>query len=152
MSRFHRRLSADRRGASMIEFALIVPVMLLLTIGAVDFARIFIQSQAVTSAANSGVVFGARRNVDSVNFQEMQDRALDDTHGAPGSTAAASMFCDCPSNPGVAVDCLSGSCPTYGKPRVYVRTTVTKQFETFGKYPGVPDSVDISRASFMRVQ
>ncbi len=136
----------------MVEFAIMTPVLLMLTIGATDFARVFIQSQGVAGGSNSGVAFGARRNVDSVNYAEMEARALNDVAGAEGATAAASQFCDCPQNPGVAVSCLNGSCPNYGKPRVYVKTVVTKNFSTFAKYPGIPRNVPVKSSGYMRVQ
>jgi len=147
-----KRFLGDQRGANMVEFAIMTPVLLMLTIGATDFARVFIQSHAVAGGSNSGVVFGARRNVDSVNYTEMETRALNDVAGAEGATATASQFCDCPQNPGVAVSCLNGSCPNYGKPRVYVKTVVTKNFSTFAKYPGIPKNVPVQSSGYMRVQ
>ena len=145
-------VAADESGASIVEFAILTPILLALTIGATDFARVFIEAQAVASASNSGVIYGSRRNIDSVNFSEMEARALDDVQGAEGAAADASMLCDCPANPGISVSCLDGSCPTYGKPRVYVKTSVSKGFETLGRYPGVPQSIDLTAAGYMRVQ
>jgi len=149
---FIQRILKDRRGANMVEFAILTPVLLVLTIGASDFARIFIESHAIAGSSNSGVVYGARRNVDSVDYAGMEQRALNDVAGASGATAAASQFCDCPQNPGVAVSCLNGACPNYGKPRVYVKTAVSKSFSTFAKYPGVPRTVSMTSNGYMRVQ
>ena len=147
-----RRLLADRRGANMVEFAILTPVLLTMTLGATDFARIFIESHAMAGASNSGSSFGARRNIDSVNFTEMQNRALGDLAGGDGATATASMFCDCPQNPGVSVSCLSGSCPNYGKPRVYVKTSVERSFSTWAKYPGIKRNTSLKSKAWMRVQ
>ena len=145
-------LRRDRRGASVVEFAILAPVVVMMTVAASDFARVFIEAHAIASASNSGVVFGARRNIDSVNFTEMKARALEDIQGASGATADAEMFCDCPSNPNVLVNCLDGSCPNYGKPRVYVKTSVTKNFKTLAKYPWVPNSMSMTAKGYMRVQ
>src|SRR6476659_4703004 len=57
------RPAADRTrtlGQSMVEFALILPVMLLLVAAAVDLGRLFFAYVAVENAAKEGVLYGAR--------------------------------------------------------------------------------------------
>ena len=64
-----RQLSSLRRrakcnfGQALVEFALILPILVMLTVGAVDFARAFFSLQVVTNAsregARAGVVLGA---------------------------------------------------------------------------------------------
>jgi Flp pilus assembly protein TadG len=49
-----------RRGQSMVEFALILPVMLLLLAAAIDLGRLFYAYVAVENAAKEGAFFGAR--------------------------------------------------------------------------------------------
>jgi Flp pilus assembly protein TadG len=49
-----RRLD-DNRGAAAVEFALLVPILLLLVFGIVDFARGFSAQLTVTHAAREGV-------------------------------------------------------------------------------------------------
>lgn len=57
------------RGQSMVEFALILPVMLFLMAIAVDFGRLFYAYIAVENAAKEGALFGSRSPlcVDSSN-------------------------------------------------------------------------------------
>src|SRR5690242_4206047 len=47
-------------GQSMVEFALILPVMLLLVAAAVDLGRLFFGYVAVENAAKEGALFGSR--------------------------------------------------------------------------------------------
>ncbi len=64
-----RQLSSLRRransnfGQALVEFALLLPILVMLTVGAVDFARAFFSLQVVTNAsregARAGVVLGA---------------------------------------------------------------------------------------------
>lgn len=148
-----RRFRRDQRGASVVELAIVAPLLIMMTVAATDFARVFIEAHALASASGSGVSYGARRNIDSVNFTEIRKRALDDIQGAGNSSVAtASMFCDCPDAPGTSVDCLSGSCPNYGQPRVYIKTSVQKTFATLGNYPWVPKSTNLKANAYMRVQ
>lgn len=146
-----RRLRSNR-GSSVVEFAVLTPLLLMLTLGAIDFGRVFVEANEMASGANAGVVYGARRMIDSQDFAGIQAAALADTENAENATAVVERFCDCPDNPGVAVSCIDGTCVNYGLPRVYVRTRITKTFTTFGRYPGVPYSVPMTMNGFMRVQ
>ena len=47
-------------GQSVVEFALIVPIMLLLLAGAIDLGRVFYTYVAVENAAKEGALYGAR--------------------------------------------------------------------------------------------
>jgi Flp pilus assembly protein TadG len=57
---FARRLSADRRGGAAVEFALVAPVLLLITAGAVDGARLITQGMQVNAAAQAGADYVQR--------------------------------------------------------------------------------------------
>ncbi len=69
-----RRTDAEKRpartlGQSVVEFALILPVMLLLLAAAIDLGRLFYAYVAVENAAKEGAFFGARNPLcdDGVN-------------------------------------------------------------------------------------
>jgi Flp pilus assembly protein TadG len=54
----HRPL---RRGQSLVEFALLLPVLLLLVVGAIDLGRVYLGTISVQNAAKEGAFLGARR-------------------------------------------------------------------------------------------
>ena len=72
MSRFDRlkALGRDDRGQALVEFALIMPFLLLFLVGIVEFGRAWNQHQVITDAAREGarkaVVFDASVTVDTV--------------------------------------------------------------------------------------
>ncbi|MHB9145145.1 MAG: TadE/TadG family type IV pilus assembly protein [Symbiobacteriia bacterium] len=49
-----RRLSRDERGQSLVEFALVVPLLLLLVIGIMEFGRAYSANLALQNAAREG--------------------------------------------------------------------------------------------------
>ncbi len=53
--RFHR----DDRGAAMVEFAIIAPLLFLLVFGVIDFGRVFFLYNNLTNAAREGARAGA---------------------------------------------------------------------------------------------
>jgi len=50
----YRRLAKTERGAELIEFALVLPLLLLLVLGIVDFGFLFQRLEVVTNAAREG--------------------------------------------------------------------------------------------------
>ena len=54
------RARLGRRGQSLVELAVVLPILLVLLGGAVDLGRVFFTRVAVENAAKEGVLFGAR--------------------------------------------------------------------------------------------
>jgi Flp pilus assembly protein TadG len=72
MSRAHRRASG-RRGQSLVEFALVVPLLLLLVVGVIELGRAWNINQVVTFAARQGARTAAVMNAQGNTAQEIQD-------------------------------------------------------------------------------
>ncbi len=50
--------SSERRGAVIVEFAIVLPVLLLMILGAIEFGRAMMVANLLTSAARDGVRHG----------------------------------------------------------------------------------------------
>jgi Flp pilus assembly protein TadG len=140
-----------RRGQSVVEMAIIVPLLFVLFLGILDFARVFYNAMTITHAAREGAQYGAQNDITSKDFDGMKQAALATANDIPGSgiTADAQQFCKCSS--GDTVDCITGVCPE-GVPQVFVQVTVEKVFTTLFPYPGVPHTTDLRRQATIRVQ
>jgi len=68
---------AKRRGANAIEFALILPVLLMILSGIVDYGWMYMLRTAATSAARSGARVGALTPQDKSPDSEAADAASD---------------------------------------------------------------------------
>ena len=149
-----------RRGAAAVEFAVSFPFLLLLCLGAGDYGRMLLHAVTIAHAADAGSFFGAISNINAVRYSDRQTLSVQDAENIDhvnSVTAAADSYCDCPDAPATgptdpnAVSC-SSTCAGYGTPRLFVRTRVNQSFEVVAPIPGIPDSVDVSRRVFMRVQ
>lgn len=49
-----RRTRIKRSGVSTVEFALVLPLLLLLTLGAIRYGHLFLKAQQITNAARHG--------------------------------------------------------------------------------------------------
>ncbi len=59
LRRVLRRLAGETRAAAMLEFALVLPILLLIIFGIIDFGRAFYLYNNLTNAAREGARAGA---------------------------------------------------------------------------------------------
>ena len=146
----HWKDRRKRRGSVGVELALTAPLLLLMLIGAADFARVFYHAVTLANAAGTGAFYGAQNNIYSGEFAQMQQAAQTDAKDLGTITAVAGRYCDCPS--GTKVDCVTGTCAGYGPPRVYVSTKTKESFTPLVGWTGIPNPVTAGRTAYVRVQ
>ena len=76
MTRAHHRLGG-RRGQSLVEFALVVPMLLLMLVGIIEFGRAWNWSQVVTEAARQGARKAAVLNAQGFSKSDIRDSVGD---------------------------------------------------------------------------
>jgi Flp pilus assembly protein TadG len=118
-----RNLYADRRGNFAIEFALALPILLLLLVGLLDLGRMSIEKSALLQGAREGAQYGILAPSDTTNIQTTAQNAT----GISGATATASTFCECVS--GTQVACGS-TCSGGGTAKQYVTVTTNASFRS----------------------
>jgi len=151
LSQFIRRsrITRGRRGGAAIEFAVVMPVLVLLAIAVADFARVYKTSVAVVNAAAAATEVGARNVAVSGDTAAMTSQAIADASPVTLDTVTSSRFCRCPDG---STPACTGSCSGYGVPEVFVKVRVRKNYATLFKYPGVPGTISVIRTSTLRVQ
>ncbi len=138
----------DRKGTAFIETAILLPAMLMLCCGTMDFARIMYAGTEIASAARAGVQYGALTPGNSGDTTGMTQAALSDAADlGSGVTASASNFCTCSGSTVACSSTCSGS-----QPNGYVSVTANYTFTTTLPYPGLPRTIALSRTAKMRVQ
>ena len=147
-------LHPRRRGQSLVELALMLPVLGILLIGTIDFARVYYAAMAIDQAARAGAAYGAQSVAKSGDDAGMAQAALsaanlDLTPAVTAANAHATHRCACAD--GTQVSCTTGTC-TEGVPRVCVSVEIDRTFQTLFPYPGIPTTVRLNRTATMRVQ
>lgn len=143
------RFWKDRAGTSFIETAILLPAMLLLCCGVMDFSRVVYAGIEIAGAARAGVQYGALTPGNSGDTAGMVQAAKTDAADLGSTvTASASNFCACD---GSTVDCTS-TCAGGVTPDGYVSVTANYTFNTAIPYPGLPQTIALSRTAKMRVQ
>lgn len=153
---------ANRRGGALLELAIVIPFLLMLVVGTVDFGRIFYRGMAVAQAARAAAEFGIVPG-NSADFTGMKTNgkaavASDLTLVDADFTPAPSRSCECATEAGVfsatspANTCTGTPCAAGGHLVVTVSVTVTKTFTTLINYPRIPHIVQITRTTKLRAK
>ncbi|MBI5280497.1 MAG: pilus assembly protein [Candidatus Solibacter usitatus] len=139
-----------QKGGAVIEMALLGPILILLTAGAIDIARVMYTGMEAATAARAGVQYGAQSTETSTDYAGMQTTAINAAPNVSGLTATASKICTC-STIGAGTVACNAACGS-GSLKAYVTVTSRIAFRTVLPYPGVPSSIPVKQTVWMRVQ
>ena len=149
----------SQAGQAILEFALLLPMVLLLTMGVIEMGRYMYIYILVGNAARAGAAYGAQSLGQSADTPDIQTAAQNDFQNngqAAGSlTVTSSISCGCDNGGTVtaAAACTgtwAGTCAA-GHWVVTVSVTASGTFNSLFNYPGVPKSINVSNTATMRV-
>jgi Flp pilus assembly protein TadG len=140
------RLLRDEFGQSMVELALLLPVLVFGLIGAADLARAYALQLAVQNGARAGAESYAIDQ--SKSEPQARARALDEMSRTPGmNVASAAVTVLVKKDDGVTA--CDPPPPTIASP-CFVTVTVQYQFRTIIAWPFVPNVANFDRSTTMR--
>lgn len=139
-------LAGSDRGASLVEFGLMLPFLGLLLIGVIDFGRAYYLSIEVTSAAHTGAMYGVHNPADITG---MQNAATGDAPDVSGVVATATYGCECSDGSSPVANCSSQpSCSINVVHYVQVNTSAT--YKPLFPWPGIPASLTLQGMARLR--
>lgn len=162
----------DNRGAALVELALTLPLLLLITIGAAELGRIAYFAIEVESAARAASSYGAVNVGNAGQTSTIEQAAYNDAPNLPQMVATATSACVCetedtatntPSyNPtSGTISCTNASvtppnCETDTSTSTqtviqYVVVSTSATVTTMFHYPGIPASFALTGYSETRV-
>lgn len=149
-----RFLSVFRRsetGGALLELAVVFPILLLVSIGVADYARVYVTSIKVANAAEAAAQYGAYSVINSADSAGIVQRARDDA-GDASLQATTTSVCRCTS--GGAVVVCTDACGTYadGVPQLFVQVNVSKDVNLFLNYLGLPQTITVRDSATFRAR
>ena len=139
-------------GQAILELVLVLPILLMLTVGVIEFGRAAYYDIAVADAARAGAQYASQSLADAADFNSIQQAALNNSQADMGTMLNVTLqplSCVCPGG-GVA----GGMCPTSGcaYPIVYVTVTTNYTLNPLFTYPGISSSFNLNGSSTLPVQ
>lgn len=132
-----RRDRKRTRGQSIVEFAVVVPFLLLFLVLAADFGRAYTAYLTISSAAREGATYASRSAANADDTTEIQNRVRDEV-GSSGEIWGEPLSIS-----------VSQDTDTQNYDRVEVTVEYTFQ-PLFSVWP-IPDTVPMERSVQMRV-
>jgi len=135
-----KRAMKRRRGVAAVEFAVVLPILLLLLLGAADFGRCFYTSVAIANTARAGAEYACMHPFDSATQSAWQSgirQAAVDELGTSNSFDASRLV--------VTATSITES---GGDRRVSVQAAYP--FNTIFHWPYIPTSISVQGSSVMR--
>lgn len=158
MARHHNanstRSKSRQGGQSILELALLVPVLMALLAGAVEIGRLAYLYMTLVSAARAGVQYGSQNSGTAIDIAGMRSAAANDATNITGMTATPSYFCKCFDGTTYTANsaCALSNCTGSTILILYVQVVTTSTFNTLTHYPVVPSSLSLSSTAVMRVE
>jgi Flp pilus assembly protein TadG len=148
-----RRLAAES-GASLVELAVALPVLILIMVGTIDFARAFYTAIELSNGARAGAQYGAQSGKNG-QFTNIESAARSGAFNIGNATAQASRSCQCATDSGAFTDTspvndCTATCTGGSHMVISVTVTATSVFSTISRFPGIPHTLTINRAATLR--
>ena len=139
------------RGAAAVEFAIIAPVLMLMSVCAIDLGVGFYRYMQVASAAGAGARYAAVNGFSSSTITT----AITNATANSGITAspAPSQFCGCPTTSGISTVSCGSTCTGGATAGTYATVSAHASYSPIMSYPLVPrDGFTFSATSTIRIQ
>lgn len=124
-------------GQSLVETALALPILAVTLIGTLEGVRLLLATVALTSGVLSGAQYGALGSSYSTDTTNIAAAVRNETTPIGGTS----------SNPTV-----TSSTATDSNSETYVTVSATYSWTSLFRYPGLPQSVSITRSAVMQVR
>jgi len=134
-----RRSRNLQRGSSLVEVGLVLPFLLLLVVGVIDFGRAYYDSIELENAARAGAEYGATAPTDTAGMIAAAEK--DASTDIASVAATASYGCMCSDGSSSSASCTTTpSCSSSTRQVNYVQVNTSYTYSTFLKWPGIPNS------------
>jgi len=134
-------------GAAAVEFSFLAPLLILLMVGIMDmgiYIRDKMKLEQISRAATDYLMQGG---VEENIVTEVLPYY--DENNTSAYTVLAERVCTC--SDGSAQDCSAVSCDPGDYSRQYVQVTVDRTYTTMFPYPGIPEEIQMSGYSRLRL-
>ncbi len=134
-SRHRRALLREQDANSLIELALVLPVLLVVLVGGIDFGHGFYEAIEVSSAAQAAALYGVQNPTDTAGMTKLAKLNAQDVTGL---TVTAISGCECSDGTNATTNCSNLTALLCSANTVrFVDITVTGTYVPLLTFPGV---------------
>jgi Flp pilus assembly protein TadG len=135
-------------GGSLVEVAVMMPVLIFLLIGVVDVSQAYYYSVIVSDAAEAGVLYGISNPSDIAGMRSAS--ALDASGLKGGINSTATYGCECMDGSGGVPLCAAPPLSCSSNYVHYVQVSTSWTYTPIVPYPGLQSSYVLQGLAMMR--
>ena len=147
-----RILCKANHGASLVELAFVIPILLLLVFGAADFGRAYYETLELVNAAHAGAEYGSQHPSDTAGITTAAQQSAPNvslntptvTYGCECSDGS-SYFQNCSTTPSCTANAARGSNVVHR-----VKVTTSAVYTTLVPWGVIPSSFNLSGTATIR--
>lgn len=151
-SRFSSLLRCQS-GQNLVEAAIVLPILVALLAGAIDFGRAYYVCVELKAAAHAGALYGSQYPSDSAGMKAAAtSNAPDLSSDATFAVSTPTIGCECSDHTNVNSPCPTGTLPSCSSSTLvyYVSVTTSITYKPLLPWPGIPSSSTLSETVEMR--
>jgi Flp pilus assembly protein TadG len=140
-------------GQTLLEFAILLPMLVLLALGVIEMGRFAYIGIMVGNAARSGVAWGSQNHITAADKNNgIETAARNDFESSFGTLGVThSVVCGCDNGGTITGVSCTAVCPVGSHLVDSLSVTTSGTFSAIFKYPGIPTSITISRTATQRI-
>jgi Flp pilus assembly protein TadG len=137
-------------GSSLVEMALVLPILFLLLMGVVDFGRAYYLAIEVSQAAHTAALYGSQNPTDTTGMQSAAVADAPDVPSFTTSSVTATYGCECSDGSSPIASCATN--PACGGMITvnYVQVNTSVSYSAMFPYPGIPSPLTLRGSARMR--
>jgi Flp pilus assembly protein TadG len=143
-----KEMFCSEQGSALVEFALCLPMLVVVLAGIVDYGEMIQVSMLVTQAASAGAAYGAIPGNNN-DLAGMQAAGRNSASGLVSLTVSAVDIYSCTAG-GTAV-LSSNVCSGYGTPIKYAQVKASATFQPILPFDGLSSPTTLQSTSSFRV-
>jgi Flp pilus assembly protein TadG len=151
----HLRMLRNDAGSTLVEMALLLPLLSLVLAGAADLGRVAYYAMEVSGAASAGAHYGAQSRITAADTAGMKAAAANDAPDVTSvTTLATTVTQSCACSNGIATACATAGSNCTGTTRIleYVQLNTSAVVSPMVRYPGFPAAYTLRGQAIMRVE
>jgi len=146
------RIARQQQGGSLLEIAFLMPVFMLMLIGAAEIGRVAYYAIEVNSAARAGASYAAQTHTTAADTTNIALAASTDATNVGGVVTQVSSSCTCTSGTTISCSSAISSCASPYRIVEVVQVKTSATISPMFNYPGLPTSYALNGAATVRVR
>jgi Flp pilus assembly protein TadG len=151
--RLFRTGRVGENGQSLVELALVLPLLVVFLLGAVEIGQFAYESIEVANAAKAGIQYGAQNRATAADSTGIQSAAANDAANLNGLVTTSSYSCTCSNSSYTPSSCTDNTTCSSNNSQIEVtlKVNTSVSFKSLIHIPNKPSTITLYGQAVQKV-